>query len=108
VSSRTFRAAQRAAVSSGVAHSHLVDSEAAGREAVRTALEGHVPTAEDVHAADADVAMIRDRPYRKAMSQEDAFDELGRHSGSQFDPAVVSALIACERLRTATSRPLAA
>ena len=41
-------AAQRAAVSSGVGHSHLVDSEAAGREAVRTALEGHVPTADDL------------------------------------------------------------
>ena len=41
-------AAQRAAVSSGVGHSHLVDSEAAGREAVRTALEGHTPTADDL------------------------------------------------------------
>ncbi len=41
-------AAQRAAVSSGVGHSHLVDSGAAGREAVRTALEGHVPTADDL------------------------------------------------------------
>ena len=61
-----------------------------------------------VHAADAYIAMIRDRPYRKAMSQEDAFDELARHSGSQFDSAVVSALIARERSRTATSRPLAA
>jgi hypothetical protein len=40
-------AAQRAA-SSGVGHSHLIDSEAAGREAVRTALEGHAPTADDL------------------------------------------------------------
>ena len=61
-----------------------------------------------MHAADAYIAMIRDRPYRKAMSQEDAFAELARHSGSQFDSAVVSALIARERSRTATSRPLAA
>ena len=61
-----------------------------------------------VHAADAYIAMTRDRPYRKAMSQEDAFAELARHSGSQFDSAVVSALVACERSRTATSRPLAA
>ena len=52
--------------------------------------------------------MTRDRPYRKAMSQDDAFAELARHSGSQFDSAVVSALVACERSRTATSRPLAA
>jgi diguanylate cyclase (GGDEF)-like protein/putative nucleotidyltransferase with HDIG domain len=61
-----------------------------------------------VHAADAYIAMIRDRPYRKAMSQEDAFAELVRHSGSQFDSAVVSALVACERSRSATSHPLAA
>jgi hypothetical protein len=40
-------AANRAA-SSGVGHSHLIDSEAAGREAVRAALEGHAPTAEDL------------------------------------------------------------
>jgi len=42
------------------------------------------------------------------MSPEDAFAELARHSGSQFDSAVVSALVACERSRTATARPLAA
>jgi diguanylate cyclase (GGDEF)-like protein/putative nucleotidyltransferase with HDIG domain len=61
-----------------------------------------------VHAADAYIAMIRDRPYRRAMSQEDAFAELARHSGSQFDPAVVAALVAFERSRSAASHPLAA
>ena len=61
-----------------------------------------------MHAADAYVAMMRDRPYRKAMQQEEAFAELARHSGSQFDSDVVSALVACERSRTAISRPLAA
>jgi hypothetical protein len=40
-------AAHRAA-SSGVGHSHLIASEAAGREAVRAALAGHTATAEDL------------------------------------------------------------
>lgn len=37
---------------------------------------------------DAYDAMTQDRPYRKGMSGEDAADELIRHAGSQFDPAV--------------------
>jgi diguanylate cyclase (GGDEF)-like protein/putative nucleotidyltransferase with HDIG domain len=52
-----------------------------------------------VHAADAYVAMMRDRPYRKAMPQADAFNELVRYSGTQFDAAVVAALVALERAR---------
>jgi HD-GYP domain-containing protein (c-di-GMP phosphodiesterase class II) len=36
--------------------------------------------------------MTSDRPYRAAMSAEDAFAELGRLSGSQFDATVVAAL----------------
>jgi diguanylate cyclase (GGDEF)-like protein/putative nucleotidyltransferase with HDIG domain len=59
-----------------------------------------------VHVADAYIAMIRDRPYRKAMQRDDAFAELVRHSGTQFDAAVVEALVALERARDAT--PLAA
>ena len=52
-----------------------------------------------LHAVDAYVAMVFDRPYRKAMSQEAAFAELLRHSGSQFDADVVDKLIAVERAR---------
>ncbi len=52
-----------------------------------------------VHAADAYVAMMRDRPYRKAMQQEEAFAELVRHSDAQFDRDVVEALIATELAR---------
>ncbi|MCH7697822.1 MAG: HD domain-containing protein [Chloroflexi bacterium] len=40
---------------------------------------------------DAYDAMTFDRPYRKAMSSADALRELERHSGKQFDPAVVEA-----------------
>lgn len=46
-----------------------------------------------VGACDAYDAMISDRPYRKGMGQEAAVAELQRCAGSQFDPAVVDALI---------------
>lgn len=39
-------------------------------------------------------AMVTDRPYRKGLSLQQAIDELKRCSGTQFDPAVVDALIA--------------
>ena len=37
-------------------------------------------------------AMTNDRPYRKAMGEEEALEELGAGSGRQFDPRVVEAL----------------
>ena len=49
---------------------------------------------------DAYSAMTTHRSYRPAMSGADALDELHRCSGSQFDPAVVDALI-----RVLASRP---
>lgn len=54
-----------------------------------------------IHAADAYVAMTVDQPYRSALSQDEAFAELVCHSGTQFDPDVVAALIALERRRSA-------
>ena len=47
-----------------------------------------------VCACDAFSAMTTDRPYRKAFSEADALAELRRCSGTQFDPAVVDALVA--------------
>jgi diguanylate cyclase (GGDEF)-like protein len=44
-------------------------------------------------ACDAYHAMTSDRPYRQAMPHADAMAELGRHSGTQFDPEVVQALV---------------
>lgn len=46
-----------------------------------------------VSVADAYQAMVCDRPYRKAMSAEQALIEMQMVSGTQFDPAVVEALI---------------
>ncbi len=47
-----------------------------------------------IAACDAFHAMTSDRSYRRAMSQEAAEAELRANSGTQFDPAVVVALLA--------------
>ncbi|MFC1981390.1 HD domain-containing phosphohydrolase [Chloroflexota bacterium] len=46
-----------------------------------------------VALADAFDAMTSDRPYRAAMSKNEAIEEIARCSGTQFDPMVVSSLI---------------
>lgn len=43
--------------------------------------------------ADAFEAMIADRPYRKGRHWQEAVAEVVKHSGSQFDPAVVAIFI---------------
>jgi HD-GYP domain-containing protein (c-di-GMP phosphodiesterase class II) len=48
-------------------------------------------------------AMTAERPYRPARSYQAALAEIRRHSGTQFDPAVVAAL---ERLDPAVVQPL--
>jgi response regulator RpfG family c-di-GMP phosphodiesterase len=47
--------------------------------------------------ADALDAMTSDRPYRAAMSWEEAIDEILREDGAQFDPQVVRAFSIRER-----------
>jgi HD-GYP domain-containing protein (c-di-GMP phosphodiesterase class II) len=62
-----------------------------------------------VCCCDAYNAMTTTRPYRKAMPAEVAAAELLHCSGTQFDPAVVDALLAVVGVRPgADERPLAA
>jgi response regulator RpfG family c-di-GMP phosphodiesterase len=46
-----------------------------------------------VAVADAFQAMTSDRPYRHAITREDALEELRACSGSQFDPVVAAILV---------------
>jgi hypothetical protein len=43
-----------------------------------------------VSVADAYHAMVHDRPYKTALSHDDALEELRRNAGTQFDPDVVN------------------
>jgi HD-GYP domain-containing protein (c-di-GMP phosphodiesterase class II) len=45
-----------------------------------------------VHACDAWHAMSFDRPYRNALSTEEATEEISQNVGRQFDPRVARAL----------------
>jgi putative nucleotidyltransferase with HDIG domain len=47
-----------------------------------------------IATCDAFHAMTSDRSYRRAMAHEEAIRELEAHAGTQFDPAVVEALVA--------------
>lgn len=46
-----------------------------------------------IAVADAYEAMTSTRPYRQAMSQEEAIEELKKYSGTQFDPKIVNAFL---------------
>ncbi|NLZ45443.1 MAG: HD domain-containing protein, partial [Clostridiales bacterium] len=48
-----------------------------------------------VSIADAFDAMTNDRPYRKALSREEAVREIRQHMGSQFDPELVEIFLLC-------------
>jgi diguanylate cyclase (GGDEF)-like protein len=43
-----------------------------------------------VSVADAYHAMVHDRPYKEALTHEQALDELRKNAGTQFDPDVVN------------------
>jgi len=56
--------------------------------------DGDIPLgARIIAVADAFDAMTSNRPYRKAMTRQEAINELRRCSGSQFDPDIVKAFL---------------
>ena len=46
---------------------------------------------------DAYCSMTSNRPYRKAMTHQEALDEIVKCKGTQFDPDLVDAFVALER-----------
>lgn len=54
-----------------------------------------------IHVVDAFDAMTTDRPYRKALSADEAFAELHRYAGTDFDPAVVRAFVQVTQIESA-------
>jgi HD-GYP domain-containing protein (c-di-GMP phosphodiesterase class II) len=46
-----------------------------------------------INVADAYEAMTSDRPYKKALTQKEAVDELKKCRGKQFDPEIVDIFI---------------
>lgn len=59
-----------------------------------------------VCVADSFSAMVADRPYRKAMSEEDACAEIERCAGTQFDPEIARVFVAQVR-RSEEQAPVA-
>jgi putative nucleotidyltransferase with HDIG domain len=62
-------------------------------------LSGEIPiAARIIMVCDSIDAMLSDRPYRRALSIEQAHSELIKFSGSQFDPEIVRVLISSSTL----------
>jgi signal transduction histidine kinase/response regulator RpfG family c-di-GMP phosphodiesterase len=55
---------------------------------------------------DAYSSMLSDRPYRPAMTVDEAIEELRRCSGTQFDPDIVEKLVEVLEKRRAEARPV--
>lgn len=53
-------------------------------------------TARIIAVADSFDAMTTNRPYRQGLSLDEAFEELRKYSGSQFDPEIVDAFFAAD------------
>ena len=56
-----------------------------------------------VAVADAYDAMVHDRPYKRAMTHDQAIAELRRHAGTQFDPDIVE--LFCDLYATHAPEP---
>jgi putative two-component system response regulator len=78
-------------VAAVVAYTHHERWDGRGYHAIAGAdipLPGRIVTVADTYDA-----LISDRPYRRAITQDEAVDELRAHSGTQFDPDVLDAFL---------------
>ena len=73
--------------SSGVGHSHLADSERAGRDAVHAALAGHMPTAQDLVVLFTTVDHDTDALYAAALAEAAPAGVVGCTSTGNFTHA---------------------
>lgn len=62
------------------------------------------PVAAIISLADAFDAMTSDRPYRGALSREEALDTIARNSGRQFDPTLTAVFLRLMEKRRAPGR----
>ena len=98
-------ASRRSSASASSAHPpRCAASRASSARATRTGTAAAIPTvssarrsplaARIIRVCNAYVAMISERPYRPALSDEEALNELMRLAGTEYDPTVVRVFVA--------------
>ncbi|MDJ0785079.1 MAG: diguanylate cyclase [Desulfosarcinaceae bacterium] len=85
-------------------HSHWYDGSSS-EDASQPSGEGLSLGARILHIANAFDAMTSQRPYRDAMDTSEAFAELRRCAGTQFDPQLVERFIQMVTARDDSRRP---
>ena len=80
---------ERLSAGDGLLYRYLHDEAPDGLAGDRIPFEARI-----VAVVDAFDAMTTSRAYREAREPADAMEELRRHAGTQFDPAVVEAFLA--------------
>ena len=86
-------------------HSHRYDGSSSHKPYPSRFKEKDIPLgARILNIADAFSAMVSHRPYRQARSYEEAYQELRRCAGTQFDPELVEHFIAVVSARDESRR----
>ena len=89
---RAFRLAAREAIAIEYHHERFDGHGYFAVDGARIPLAAHL-----LIVADSYDAMITDRPYRLALSRDEALQELLRGAGHQFHPAIATAFVAFQR-----------
>ena len=89
---RAFRLATREAIAIEYHHERFDGRGYFAVDGARLPLAAHL-----LIVADSYDAMITERPYRRALSREEALQELLREAGHQFHPSIATAFVAFQR-----------